>query len=344
MALTERSGRLIILDPSLTSAHGQRYTITSCIAERAIQNGYEVVVFANRSVGSNLEVVGAKVRPVFGMTTYDYFKSIEKGGKLSLSQSFKDVVRTYFPAQSVRLLKRLRNKLEIILSRAGAPISLIPDLGRSGIDDELRGAMLKDSVVSRDHIIVHTSDAVMYRTILNLLLKLYPLGAFPCIHMCTPYEERDMPFQSKGMSVDRVINYLEFMGFLKRYIFLYAEGEKLAQSLSRDWGVEVTGLGILQGQMDDNLLSESYIESHCIAFADKLLAEVGEVAKKSVLEEGGLSTLSSVKGGQNADNGMRESVHLNNGDVLAKSGYNDELCEAVVSNDGHPLFVKQIRS
>lgn len=342
MALAEKLGRLIILDPSLEGAHCQRYVMSSCIAKRAKESGYEVIVFANSSFDTSQNIAGAKVRPVFSLTTHDYFKSIEEGGKATLSQSLKNVVRTYFPALFVRFLKRLRNKLEISLSRAGIPFTLIPDLSSSGIDVELRTAMLKDGVVSHDHIIVHTSDAIMYRTILKLLLKVYPLGKFPCFHMCTPYGAHDMPFAAKGLSIDRVISYLQMMGFLNRYIFLYAGGEKLVHSLSRDWGVNVTDLGILPDLADDNILPEHFLKSGYLTFADRLLVKVSEINKMSALEEGVKRSLSSAGNVRNAHDRGREEAHVNHDDVRIKSGYNGGLCEAVLSDDNHPLFVKQI--
>lgn len=323
MIHAESSGRLIIVDPSLIGNHDQHYVKTSCIAERAKESGAEVVVFANRSYGSGELVDGVKVIPVFNMTAHDYFKSIGKGGRASLGQSLKDVIRTYFPEQLVHSLKRLRNKLEIILSRAGISVTLIPDLGSSGVEVELRAAMLEAGVSSSDYLMVHTSDAITYRMILRLLLSVYPLGPYPCIHICTPYEEHEMPFMGNGMSVSRVVNYLKLLGFLNRNVFLYAEKGEVARSLSRSWGVGVTDLGLLPEQSDAAISSDSLFVSGHITFADRLLTEVEGVSKTSARQE-------------------RDGAHVRHSDVRIKSGYNEGLCEAEVSDDGHPLFVKQI--
>jgi glycosyltransferase involved in cell wall biosynthesis len=53
-----------------------------------------------------------------------------------------------------------------------------------------------------------------------------------------------MPHQANGLAIDRVIGYLDKMGFINRKVFLYAENELLAKSLTSVWGVDVGTLDI----------------------------------------------------------------------------------------------------
>jgi len=316
MVMCEHSERLIIIDPSLKDVHGQRYVLTCAIAERAVENGYNVIVFANKSFGSHHGIAGENVRPVFSLSTYDSFRLFEKK---QVNQSLKNIIRMYIPVKFIRLLKWIESRLKVVLSLVDMQVAFVPDRNAS-IEDELRAALLKESVLSHDHVIVHTADAITYRAVLQFFLKAYPLGQSPCFHLCTPYDSHSMPFSVKGLSVKRVISYLYLMGVLNRDVFLYAESELLASSLSVAWRAKVIDLGGLVSRTDDGASSEPCIESDFAIYADRLLSEV-YLSNKAHLPE--------------------KDVVIEDG-VFTESGYNEKMSGAVVSKDGHPLFVKQI--
>ena len=239
-----KNGRLIIVDPSLKDTRGHHYTLTSVIADSAISSGFDVIVFSNRSVDNLFAIAGATIKPVFSMSTYDHFKLIRKKSKMSLKDKLRYAAFSHIPEPIKIFLKRIRSKFKISLAKVGVPITRNTGVMSGDIVNELLGALLEENVTSDDHVLVHTADAIIYRSILQLIQKKYPLGEHPCYHLCTPYDMRIMPHAAEGLPVERVINYLCLMGVINHKVFLYAENELLADSLTRDWRVNVSTLDI----------------------------------------------------------------------------------------------------
>ncbi len=321
-----RSRRLIILDPSLHDLGGGCFEKTKVLVEKAVRNGCETLVYASKSFDSRQRIAGASVRSVFG-------------GPSGVSNSLKDnrsiahmirslwryQVRDWLPMWLLRSLRRIRSKLEVLLSRTGLPMTLIPRLHSRSAGDELRDALCLDGADDHDHIVVHTSDAFMYRTILQFLLKAYPNTSLPRFHISTPYDLDSMPASGEGLQVKRVVSYLQQMGCINRCVYLYAESRVSADSLSSGCHVEVADLGAM-GEREIN--DEIYYPD----IADKLLLKIAKIDDADN-DEGVAEQFAG-----SPENGVSYQD-----DVPAENGYNVELIEAVESKDGHALYIKQIK-
>ncbi|MDB4576064.1 glycosyltransferase [bacterium] len=236
-------GRLIIVDPSLRDTRGHHFALTRVIVDSAVISGFQVVVFSNKSAGS-LEIPGARVRPVFSKATYDYFIPAGNKKRVPVKERVHQFISLRCPESLKVVLRRGRDRLKKVRGRLGVPINSGRPSEDGGLLIELRDALIEEKVTGVGHVLVHTADGIIYRTILQLMQNKYPLGDFPHFHLCTPYDMRIMPHSANGMPVNRVIGYLNQMGFLNRKIFLYAENELLADSLTNAWGVEVNTLDI----------------------------------------------------------------------------------------------------
>jgi len=245
-----KTDRLIIVDPSLKDTRGHHYALTLRIVENAVKNSFETIVFSNRSTENMVEITGARVVPVFSMSTYEYCKLAQKKDEMSLKQKLHLAFSLRSPESLKIILRKIRGKLTAILVKAGVSAGT----SNSGVNydmlNELLDAMLNENVTSDDHIIIHTADAMIYRLLLQLLQKKYPLGEYPCLHICTPYDMQVMPHVAEGMPVEKVINYLQLMGLINRNVFLYAENELLADLLTLVWKVEVSPLDIPMKKCD----------------------------------------------------------------------------------------------
>ena len=237
-------GRLIIVDPSLKDTRGHHYSLTCSVTASAAGSGYDVIVLSNISVDESFSIPSADVIPVFSKTTYDYFKKIEKDEKISLRQRIRRAILNRLPESIRQVLRNLKERFV-------EPPNQVPDeatsnngANSSNIVSELMHSLKKLNVTGNDHVLVHTSDAIIYRSILKIVQKSSSLGASVNFHLCTPYDMKIMPHSSKGLGVGRVIRYLDLMGAIGRNVFLYAENDLLADSLSSEWGVEVQSLDI----------------------------------------------------------------------------------------------------
>lgn len=242
--MTINKGRLIIVDPSLKDTRGHHYSLTCNVTASAASSGYDVVVLSNKSVDECFSIPSADVIPVFSVSTYDCFKKVEKDAVISLRQRIRRGILNRLP-ESLRLVLRSLKELfveppnhvqsEAVPNNAAKNIDIVPELMQS---------LKKLNVSGNDHVFVHTSDAIIYRSILKIVQKSAELGASVNFHLCTPYDMNIMPHSSRGLSVDRVIRYLNLMGAIGRNVFLYAENDLLADRLSFEWGVEVQSLDI----------------------------------------------------------------------------------------------------
>lgn len=237
-------GRLIIVDPSLKDTRGHHYELTRLIVDSAINSGFESVVFSNRSADNLLEMAGARVEPVFSMSTYDYCKRAQKKDEMSLKQKLHLAFSLRCPESIKVILRKLRGNVKTVLAKIGVQAGSVSSGINYDMLNELLEAMLKEAVTCEDHVLVHTADAMIYRLLLQLLQKKYPLGDHPCFHICTPYDMRVMPHVVDGIPVEKVITYLKLMGLINKTVFLYAENQLLADSLTDTWGVEVSPLDI----------------------------------------------------------------------------------------------------
>jgi len=289
-------GRLMLVDPSLKGPIGCHYALAKAIVEAAMNDGVEVVIFSNQVADDLLQVAGAKIVPVFSMTTDEYYEFFQKKSKLSLKKKIHMAFSLRSPESIKIILRKMRSRLQAILAKAGVLIDSSLS-GRGDMSDELLAAMLKVKVTSNDHVVIHSADAIAYRLVLKLLLNKYPLGEYPCFHICTPYEIPEMPHVVGGMAVDRVVNYLKLMGLLNNVVYLYAENELLAGSLTRSWGVEVNSVDVFNIH------------------------------------------LSLGNEGQKHQNSVKITAR---DDSCFENKYNGALREAVVSDDGKVLFLKQI--
>lgn len=242
--MSKINGRLIIIDPSLKDVRGHHYSLTCNISIAASKIGYDVLVLSNQNVDSAFAVTGASVVPTFGMTTYDHFIKSRESEHASLFQKVRQKILNHTP-QSIRGLLRHVRSIFIV------PVNLKVDVNHAGnnvldggIVPELASSFQELKITSKDHVLVHTCDAIIYRSILELVQINRELGENVNYHLCTPYDMSIMPHSSKGISVDRVIGYLDKMGRIGKNVFLYAENDLLAEELSANWGVEVEVLHI----------------------------------------------------------------------------------------------------
>lgn len=254
-------GRLIIVDPSLQDTRGHHYSLTRVIVDSVLNSGFQVVVFSSLFADEKLQFPGARIRPVFSKTTYDYFKPAQNTKKTSLKEKLHLVVSLRLPESIKVILRKIRNKLKILRAKFGVPVKSGTASTGGVLQDELMEALIAEQVTGVGHILVHTADGMMYRAILQLLLKKYPLGEHPSYHLCTPYDIRIMPHASQGMPVDNVIKYMQLMGFINQNVFLYAENELLADSLSHSWHVEVKALDIPMRKINVQYSNQQYNDS-----------------------------------------------------------------------------------
>lgn len=237
-------GRLIIVDPSLKDTRGHHYSLTCNVTASAVDSGYDVVVLSNMSVDESFSIPMAAIVPVFGMSTYDYYKKIEKDAKLSLRQRIRRAILNRLPESIRRVLRNLKELFVEPPNQVQSEATSNNGTKSSDIDSELMHSLKTLNVSGNDHVLVHTSDAIIYRSILKIVQKSSELGASVNFHLCTPYDMNIMPHSSKGLSVGRVIRYLDLMGAIGRNVFLYAENDLLADNLSSEWDVEVQTLDI----------------------------------------------------------------------------------------------------
>ncbi|HFC93584.1 MAG TPA: glycosyltransferase family 1 protein [Leucothrix mucor] len=257
-----RNGRLIIVDPSLKDSRGHHYALTQAVASSAVNSSVDVLVYANRSADAEINIAGARIRRVFSRSTYEYFTLIRKTDRMSLKDRLRYAAFAYIPAPLKKLLKRIRSKLVMTLNRVGLSIARENTCKWSGdLVNELLDALVDEKVSGGDRVLIHTADAVMYRAILQIIQKKFPLGEHPYYHLCTPYDEKIMPHTEKGISVQRVIKYFNLLNLINRKVFLYAENELLAQSLSRVWGVRVGSLEIPVKKISFNKLESNHKNS-----------------------------------------------------------------------------------
>jgi glycosyltransferase involved in cell wall biosynthesis len=244
MVVEETKGRLIIVDPSLKDTRGHHYALTRVIVNSAIGSGFQVLVLSNKSTDGALQIAGARVRPVFSKATYDYFTPGNKNRKVSLKQKLHQFVSLRSPESLKVILRRQRERFKKVRIRLGGSTGAKNLVAVGNLHDELLNVLVEEKVSDVGHVLVHTTDGMMYRAILQLLQTKYPLGGYPSFHLCTPYDMRVMPHLANGLPIDRVIGYLDKMDFINRKVFLYAENELLAKSLTSAWGVDVSTLDI----------------------------------------------------------------------------------------------------
>jgi len=321
-----RSRRLIILDPSLHNFGVGHFEKTQVLVEKAVGNGYETLVYASKSFDSRQRVAGAVVRSVFSGPSGTSNSLKDNKSIVHLVRSLWTYqIRDWLPMWLLRSLKRIRSKLEVLLSRTGLPVTLIPRLHSHSAGDELREALCLDGADDHDHIVAYTSDAFIYRTILQFLLKAYPNTSFPRFHISTSYDLDSMPASGEGLQVKRVVSYFQQMGCINRCVYLYAEGRVSADSLSAACHVEVADLGAV-GERENN--DETYFPD----IADKLLLKIAKIDDAD----------NDVGAAERFVAGPENGVSYQ-GDAHAENGYNVKLFEAVESEDGHALYIKQIK-
>ncbi len=240
--------RLVIVDPSLKDNRGHHFSLTRVIASCAISDGYDVVVFSNMKVTPDVCFPGARLRPVFSLSMYDYFQVANRENDISYKDRLRQAIIARLPEFLIEPLKRLRNRVKRVIryfpkDNKAKQLSEEPPPVRLNVADELYVAMQDESITAQDIVLVHTSDAIIYRSVLQLIQKNYP-GGHPSYHLCTPYDDEIMPHAEKGLSVGRVVRLLKLLGALNRYVFLYAENPLLAKKLSSDWCATVETLDI----------------------------------------------------------------------------------------------------
>lgn len=245
---SKQTSRIIIVDPSLKDNRGHHSSLTRVIVSAAVTSGYEVTVFCNRNVASGVVFDGAVIKPVFSLTMYDYFQVASHENDISFKERLRQAVISRLPEVLIEPLKRIRNgvkkNLRSLLKHSNTQqVPHEQSAIKVNLPNELMAAMLEEKVAVQDIVLVHTSDAIMYRSILQLIQQFYP-GGHPSYHLCTPYDDAIMPHTEKGLSVKRVVSFLNLLGALNRYVFLYAENELLAQKLSADWKQVVETLDI----------------------------------------------------------------------------------------------------
>ncbi len=222
---------------------GHHYELARSITRGASAQNIPSVWLSNRRVRFSPKPQNVAVIPSFATSMYDGFKQ----GKTSfgLAQSTKFLVS--------RLPNRIRNRLVSIRDLA-ARRKWYPAWPRSTsgpetdtqaeptMADEFLEALATAGLGSTDHVLAHTADGDIFRSILELALTRPDFEQIPYIHLCTPYELSIMPHADKGLSVTRVIRYLELLGLLNQRVFLYAENKLLGTQLSKDWSTEVRPL------------------------------------------------------------------------------------------------------
>lgn len=256
----------MIIDRSLTDERGHHYALTHVITRGALEFGAQVTWYTNKSFSSALHASAVEIRPIFSGSIYDSFRqpAISPPGLVAARP------RLYQWPQWI--LSRVRNSVRY---RWAVYRGKVPDilgnndsakLSEPGLADVLESHLDAEGLGERDQILVHTADGDIYRAFLELVLRGKINDASPRVHLVTPFDPELMPHYNRGLSVDRVVEFLRTMGVLGRHIFLYGENEALADFLSRAWDVTVGTLPIppppeaaIRRERDPAVLTVAYL-------------------------------------------------------------------------------------
>jgi hypothetical protein len=321
-----KKGRFIFVDPNLTYATGDFASLIKSIVSELKNSGYDVIIFSNQSSDKISDMMSTRVVSVFSMTSLEYHKLQNHKKNLPLIKRLRIAASLRLPESFKITLRKTRQKLINILDASGNAIPLTGELNRD-MHSELLSAMLKYGVTKTDHVFIYPADAVIYRQILQLLQQRYPLGEYPCFHICTPYNADAIPCNDNGIPVRKVISYLRIMGLLNQYIFLYAENELLADSLTRDWAVDVRFL--VSHELSSINIDQLFDCKNRIKHPPTLENEdeVQESFHNPDLEESGLSEEAGLAG---------------QGDTCHENKYNEVFNITTTSKSRNLLFIKQL--
>jgi hypothetical protein len=320
------NGRFIFVDPNLKSIDNDSAHLSRAIVNDAVKRGYRAIVFSNHVSEEISDLMDARIEPVFTMTTLEYYKLHNINKSIPLIKKLRIAVSLRLQESFKITLRKLRQKLINILDTLGNTVHGAGETKRD-MHNELLSAMLKYEVNKADHVFIYPADAVMYRLILQLLQHRYPLGEYPCFHICTPYGSDNMPGAKCGMHVGHVINYLRLMGLLNQYVFLYAENELLADSLTSEWAVDVRPL-----------------RSHELTSINinQLLDSENRI-KHAHAPENDNQTQESLHNANLEDQFRRSEIDMaDHDDTCHENKYNEGFSNTATSNSRNLLFIKQI--
>jgi len=232
------NGRLIIVDPSLKDQKGHHYALTKAISDGALKNDLDVMIFANKNISSLPGIKKAEIHPVFSSTTYDPFIKPKVKQRSSTYRKIGEKI-----PKSIRLW--LKRSVKTVVSLIKGNIKEVANAGRETLPlhMELLHAIERNGLTSADHILIHTADGDMYRELLQMAVS-PNFNELPYFHVNTPYDDTVMPHYNKGITPERVVNYLSLMGKLECRVFLYAENKLLSDYLANLWSARVCPLEI----------------------------------------------------------------------------------------------------
>lgn len=314
------STRIILVMPDLQGFERDLAGLTDSLAVTAgapDNRPGRPIIYGHAGLQSKCDWRGLAVKEVFSRPLKSSINTETGPTETSiLKRVAKGVVRI-MPASAKSLLKRIRNKVVLRRMKRGTTDREYFGKDRNqGYGTELKSAMLADDLTSEDDVVIYAAHQKMYELFLRMVLTPYANGGYPRFHLCALRHIENSPADG-GLGPGRVLSYLSKMGMINRSVFLYAESLELAESLSRDW------------DSDFGVLDMSSFES----------------VRASIRTSGALAGGENPGAWQERNTTCSDTTQYGPQAAGAEQGetrYNTPLNGALLSKDGHPLFVKPI--
>ena len=231
--------KIAIADRSLRDERGHHLALTRVLSEGAFSNAEALYWITHRDFPRRLAIEGAVIVAQFSRTMYD---SPDEIPELTSQQE------THMFGNITRFITRVRRSAAARLplparARARLDVPVKPATPDPTLAQELHAALRNNDLGGDDHVLVHSCDGEMYRTVLQLLLS-ENHQQLPFIHLVTSFDDHTMPHYRRDINVARVVDYYRILGALDKRVFLYAENPPLAEVLSNIWQTHVESLEI----------------------------------------------------------------------------------------------------
>lgn len=283
--------RLYIVDPSLKSNRGHHYNLTKIISDAAIQKNISVRWLVNRELDAlnNDYIDKIFTYSMYPASDITITKTNNMGHGILLliidnARELYNKIKQFVPIKIKLLIKNklieVKNK---IVQETQDKSNHQQKFNSEHRDLNLFAKELFDYIKTHNldsqcQLYLHTTEANIYRSVLQLHMIPEFYDYKPVFHLSTPYNFNYMPMKLEGMKVLRVMDYYKKLGLIGENIFLYAETGELANLYSNETGIKFKTMPLpavpIENYMDKKR-HKSKSEKYRIGFLGAIREEKG---------------------------------------------------------------------